>query len=105
MLVGIDVVNVMAAYQPVVQACATLWRNETSVGTIISVLILLMHGANMEISDGYPFFFLTFYYPEKLMQCRVVYHTAIRVTISAADFQSQTLKHRGNSVKKNHKYT
>ena len=57
MLVGIDAVNVMAAYQPVVQACATLWRNETSVGIIISVLILIMHGANMKISDGYPFFF------------------------------------------------
>ena len=31
MLVGIDVVNVMAAYQPVVQACGSQWRQELSV--------------------------------------------------------------------------
>ena len=30
MLVGIDVVNVMAAYQPVVRACGSRWRKELS---------------------------------------------------------------------------
>ena len=29
-LVGIDAVNVMAAYQPVVQACGSQWREELS---------------------------------------------------------------------------
>jgi hypothetical protein len=43
-LVGIDAVNVMAAYQPVVQ-CA-------SVGTIKVFLILLMHGASMKTVEG-----------------------------------------------------
>jgi len=28
MLVGIDAVNVMAVYQPVVQACSSQWRQE-----------------------------------------------------------------------------
>ena len=29
-LVGIDVVNVMAVYQPVVQACGSQWRQQLS---------------------------------------------------------------------------
>ena len=29
-IVGIDVVNVLAAYQPVVQACSSQWRQELS---------------------------------------------------------------------------
>jgi len=28
-LIDIDAVNVMAAYQPVVQACGSQWRQET----------------------------------------------------------------------------
>ena len=51
----------------------------------------------------YIYIFSTFYYPEKLKQYRVVYLTAIRLTISAVDFQSETLAHRGNYVTKNHK--
>jgi hypothetical protein len=37
-----DVVNVMAAYQPVVQACG-----------VPHALMLLMHGANMKIGRNY----------------------------------------------------
>jgi len=32
-LVGIDVINVMAAYQPVVQACSSQWRPEMHAST------------------------------------------------------------------------
>jgi hypothetical protein len=93
----------MAAYQPAAQACGTQWRKETSVGTVISVLTLLMHGVNMKISDRYSFF-CNILLHGNLTQCKVVCLTAIRETISAADFQSETLKHRGNSVEKNNKY-
>ena len=45
------------------------------------------------------FIFLTFYYPAKLTQFRVVYLTTIGVTISVADFQSETREHRGKFSK------
>ena len=36
-----DVINVMAAYQPVVQVCCTRWRKE-HVGAIVGILIVLI---------------------------------------------------------------
>ena len=40
--VGIDAVNVMAAYQPVVQACGSEWRRE-HLGASVIIFKLFLH--------------------------------------------------------------
>jgi hypothetical protein len=45
-------VNVMAAYQPVVRVCGTRYIIVHHCGTVKSALILLIHGTNMKIQGN-----------------------------------------------------